>query len=350
MALHSVGLSTWRWNNNLKSIVLLAAFPVLLLLLVWGIAFVTGLLTVDPQGYVRTDNASGQSFLLLPRPMTPFEMSLWVVMSLWPWVLGLAAGWMLIGYAFHSSMIMSMTGARAVARSEEPRLYNLLENLCIARGLRMPKLYVMDSPELNAFATGLNERNYAITVTRGLMEDLDDRELEAVLGHELTHIINRDVRLLIVTIVFTGMISFLAQMMWRSVQMASFRRDDDRRGRGTLIVIIAAIMLAVGYLLAILLRFALSRRREYLADAGAVELTRDPDAMIGALRKIAGRAAMPAVPSEVRQMFIENPPALSGLFGLFATHPRIEDRIRVLERMGGGTSIPKGESVIPRAN
>jgi heat shock protein HtpX len=151
-----------------------------------------------------------------------------------------------------------------------------------------------------------------------------------------------------VTIVFTGMISFLAQLLWRSMRFAAYGRRSSREGGGAIVlVLVAAVAASVGYLLALILRFALSRRREYLADAGSVELTKDPEALISALKKISANAEVPHVPSEVRQMFIENPPSVFDMGGLFATHPPIEDRIHVLQELGG--LPPEGKSVIPES-
>ena len=203
---------------------------------------------------------------------------------------------------------------------------------------------------MNAYASGLNESSYAVTVTRGLLEKLNHDELEAVLGHELTHIINRDCRLLIISVVFVGMISFMAQMLWRSLRFVSYgnnRSRESKSGGGIIVLIlIAAVASFVGYLLALVLRFALSRRREYLADAGSVELTKNPEALISALRKISGSCDIPHVPSEVRQMFIENPPSIADMGGLFSTHPPIEARIKVLQALGG---VPEeGHSIIPK--
>ncbi|NTU76610.1 MAG: M48 family metallopeptidase [Alphaproteobacteria bacterium] len=262
--------------------------------------------------------------------------------AFWPWVLGIAALWVAFGYFFNSAMIRAATGAKTVERRDAPELYNKLENLCIARGLKMPRLSIIEDRALNAFASGLDEGSFSVTVTRGLLENLDEAEVEAVLAHELTHILNRDVRLLIVTIVFTGMLSFLAQMLWRGLSQVSSSRSRERgKGSGGLLLI-AALLAAAGYVLALVLRFALSRKREYLADAGAVELTKNPEAMIGALEKIAGHAQVADVPAEVRQMFIENPPSF---FGLFDTHPRIADRINVLRELN--RLPPPGESIIP---
>ena len=123
--------------------------------------------------------------------------------------------WILIGYKFHQSMIDAVTGAHQVSRTEEPRLYNLLENLCISRGITMPTLRIADDEALNAFATGLNDKQYSITVTRGLIEALNDQEIEAVLGHELTHIRNGDVRMLVIAVVIAGVISFFGEMLFR---------------------------------------------------------------------------------------------------------------------------------------
>ena len=145
-----------------------------------------------------------------------------------PWVTIGTVLWILIAYKFHQSMIDALTGGHEVTRQEEPRLYNLLENLCISRGITMPKLKVMESDALNAFATGLNEKQYSITVTTGLLDRLDDAEIEAVLGHELTHIRNGDVRMLVIAVIIAGVISFFAEMVFRVLFQGGFRW----RGRG----------------------------------------------------------------------------------------------------------------------
>ena len=194
--------------------------------------------------------------------------------------------WILIAYKFHQSMIDAMTSGHEVTRTEGPKLYNLLENLCISRGITMPKLKVADDDALNAFATGLNEKQYSITVTRGLMNALNDAELEAVLGHELTHIRNGDVRMLVIAVVIAGAISFFGEMVFRlffqSAFYGGFRRrggGSDRKGGAGLAIVIAVALIVVAWILSIVIRFALSRQREYLADAGSVELTKNPDAM-----------------------------------------------------------------------
>jgi heat shock protein HtpX len=249
--------------------------------------------------------------------------------------------WILIAYKFHQTMIDAITGGHEVTRAEQPRLYNLLENLCISRGITMPRLKVMETDALNAFASGLNQRQYAISVTRGLVDHLDDAEVEAVLGHELTHIRNGDVRMMVIAVVIAGAISFFAELFFRMFFHSGMRwrgRSDggDRKGSGGafLAIIIAVVLVALAWLLSIVIRFALSRSREYLADAGAVELTKNPDAMITALRKIEGRGELEGSTSAVMEMCVDNP--RSGFVDLFATHPSIEKRVAALIQFAGG--------------
>lgn len=314
MTSSAVGLQTHIWNNNIKSIMLLAGFPVLLLLMILGGSYAY---------YYGTQDAAEHALVILSQT--------------WHIAFIVAGVWFVIAFLFHQNLINMASGARFVTRQEQPKIYNLLENLCISRGITMPGLAVIDTPMLNAFASGISDKNYVITLTQGLINTLTDEELEAVIGHELTHIINKDVRLMIVCVIFVGMISFFAEMSFRSMnysRISSSRDDDKKSGKG---MIIAAIVLLIGYILAILLRFSISRKREYLADAGSVELTKNPDAMISALEKISGKAVMKEMPEEVAQMCIENASDV-GFMGIFATHPPIEDRINALKRYAGGVS------------
>ncbi len=259
-----------------------------------------------------------------------------------PWVTIGTIVWILIAYRFHQAMIDAITGGQEVTRQDEPRLYNLLENLCISRGITMPKLKVMESDALNAFATGLNEKQYSITVTTGLLARLDDPEVEAVLGHELTHIRNGDVRLLIIAVIIAGVISFLAEIVFRALFQGGFNWRGSRsggssdRGKGgaTVAILIALALIAIAWLLSIVIRFALSRQREFLADAGSVELTKNPDAMISALRKIEGRGELEGSTSAVMEMCVDNP--RSGFADLFSTHPSVDSRVEALVKFAGG--------------
>src|SRR6478736_4796851 len=258
---------------------------------------------------------------------------------------------------FYQNMIDAVTGGEAVTRQQQPRLYNLLENLCISRGVAMPKLKIMDSPALNAFATGLNRRQYAVTVTSGLLEALNDQEIEAVLGHELTHIRNGDVQLMVIAVIIAGVVGFFGELFFRmftnlswnssgssgsstsrsssSSDSSSSSSDSKGSGGGAVIVVIVAIALIVlAWLLSQVVKFALSRSRELLADAGSVELTKNPDAMISALRKIENRGELPGATSAVMELCVDNP--REGFADLFATHPSVDNRVKALVQFAGG--------------
>ncbi|MGE0563631.1 MAG: M48 family metallopeptidase [Pseudolabrys sp.] len=248
--------------------------------------------------------------------------------------------WIAIAWKFHQSMIDALTGGHQVTRADEPHLYNLLENLCISRGIPMPKLRIAEEAPLNAFATGLNEKQYSITVTRGLVGALNDAEMEAVLAHELTHIRNGDVRMMVIAVIIAGVIGFFAELVFRLFFQGGIRvgggrssGSSDRKGAG-LVIILAVVLILVAWLLSIVIRFSLSRKREFLADAGAVELTKNPDAMIYALRKIENRGELPAATSAVMEMCIDNP--RSGFADLLATHPSIDARVAALVQFAGG--------------
>src|SRR5258708_137171 len=249
-------------------------------------------------------------------------------------------------------MIDGVTGGREVTRQEEPRLYNLLENLCISRGITTPKLKVIEDDSLNAFATGMNDKQYSITVTSGLINSLNDAEIESVLGHELTHIRNGDVRMLVIAVIIAGVIAFFAELVFRLLFQGGFRwrggRDSgDRKGAGVAILI-AVLLIAVAWMLSIVIRFALSRKREYLADAGSVELTKNPDAMISALRKIEGRGELPGATSAGMEMCVDNP--REGFADLFATHPSVDSRVKALAQFAAGHDsgpLPSGGAEKP---
>ncbi len=325
----SYGLKTYIWNNRLKSILLLAGFPVLLLLICFAFALLISALD-------NPDVAEGiaTAFRLLP--------------SLVPVALGGALIWFVIAWFANTAIVAAATGARAVDRRAEPRLWNILEALCISRGITMPRLRVIETDARNAFASGVSKSQYTVTVTRGLMDTLDDAELEAVLAHELTHIENRDVQLLVIAAVFVGVITLVGDILVRSPRailwsVGGRRGRSNSRGRGggggaIVLILIAVAIFIVARLLAIALRFAMSRKREYLADAGAVELTKNPDAMITALKRIAGHSEIEA-PSQIQEMFLDHPKP-PGFAGLFATHPSIEDRVSALVRYAGGHDLP----------
>jgi heat shock protein HtpX len=322
------GLQTHIWSNNSKSVLLMLGFPVLLVLVMYALFLLFAGLSGASMG---KDEIAG-----------PFIWAADALMRSWPFAIAGAILWFGIAYAFYQNIIDAATGAKKVERKVEPKLYNLLENLCISRGITMPALRIIETEGLNAFATGLHKGQYSVTVTRGLINTLTDEEMEAVLAHELTHIRNSDVRLLIISVIFVGIFSFVGELvfrgLWRTGGGVRTRGSSRRDGSGAAIAIIAAlVIIAIAYALAIVIRFALSRRREFLADAGAVELTKNPDAMISALQKISGNSAINA-PSEVREMFIEN--AHADFISVFATHPPIQKRIEALAKYAGGRIAP----------
>src|SRR6187551_2494716 len=333
------GLYTHIASNKVRSMLLLAGLFLLIYVLVFAGALVAEALT-----------HSGQS---VDYYLTRAARDL---IAAFPWATIIAALWIVIAYFFHQNMIDAVTGGESVTRQQQPRLYNLLENLCISRGIPMPKLKVMDSPALNAFATGLNRRQYSITVTTGLLQALNDQEIEAVLGHELTHIRNGDVQLMVVAVIIAGVVGFFGELFFRmftnlswnssggswssssSRSSSSSSSDSDSKGSGgggaIVVVIIAVALIVLAWLLSQVVKLALSRSRELLADAGSVELTKNPDAMISALRKIENRGELPGATSAVMELCIDNP--REGFADLFATHPSVDSRVQALVQFAGG--------------
>lgn len=318
------GLYTHIQSNRRRSVFLLIALFFLVYVMVFAGALIAEALTHDAPADLLIRAAIND--LILAAPAATVGTVIWIG----------------IAYKFHQSMIDALTGSRAVTRADEPRLYNLLENLCISRGIPMPALRIADEAPLNAFATGLNQKQYSITVTRGLLQALDDAEIEAVLGHELTHIRNGDVRLMVIAVIIAGVIGFFAELVFRMIFQSGIRvpsgggsSDRDRKGGGAgPVIIIALALIAVAWVLSVVIRFSLSRQREFLADAGSVELTKNPDAMISALRKIENRGEMPGATSAVMEMCIDNPRA--GFADLFATHPSVDARVAALVQFAGG--------------
>lgn len=312
-----IGLNRQIRRNNLNSILLLIAFPVLLLLMCYAIIYFTNKYnTADDEYFSSVDPNS-------------------MFISTVPFVLVGVGIWFLIAWLGHTTFIRLATGAKPLERKENKRVYNLVENLCISRGMTVPKINIIDDDSLNAFASGIDQKSYSITLSKGIIDKLDDDELEGVIAHELSHIRNRDVRLLIISIIFVGIFAFLAEMAFRSLRFVGGGRKKNGKGSGV-IILVAIVVTAICYLLSILLRFGISRSREYLADAGAAELTKKPYALASALKKIDQDPYIEAVENrDVAQLFIDNPkPSKHGFSwdNLFATHPPIEKRIQLLEQ------------------
>lgn len=324
--LPAYGLYTHIRANEVRSRFMVAGLFGLVLVFAYGIALVV-------RGWNRD----------LPRGM-PATLPSYLAAAahdlIWIGPIALAGAflWLVIAYRFHQGMIDATVGARAVTREEAPGLYNCLENLCISRGIPMPALHIADDPALNAYATGLNPQQYAVTVTTGLMAELNEREMEGVLAHELTHIRNDDVRTMMIAVVVAGIFAFVAELIFRGGLSFGRARDDRAKGGALPAMLIGLVLIALVWFFSQLIRFGLSRSREYVADAGAVELTKDPDAMISALLKISGRGELANAPSGVMELCVDNP--RSGFFDVFATHPPIDDRVAALMRYAGGRAGP----------
>lgn len=329
-----VGIQSQITRNNMKSMLLLVAFPLILLGMTWVFLAIINYFSTgyyDQAGYfvnqLDTDSVN------------------WTFSSVAPFIIGGVVIWFLIAYFCNTKMIQKSTGAVPLMRRENPRVYNIVENLCMACGMDMPKVNVIDDPQLNAFASGIDKNSYTVTVTTGLLDRLDDRELAGVIGHELTHIRNRDTRLLITSIIFVGIIStvltLVVRMIYNRMWFGGFSNNRNDRGGGlsmTMIMIIGAICAGIAYLFVSLTRYAISRKREFMADAGGAELCGDPLALASALRKISNNPGLGDVEREdIAQMYIIHPKQMakglmSFLSGLFATHPSTEERIRILEQ------------------
>jgi heat shock protein HtpX len=308
------GLQSQIRKNNTKSVLLLLMFPVVFFGLSWLFFFFMSIGLENEQLGLINVNRSWLNTI--------------------PWISIGVVIWFIIAWFSHSSIINTATNSKPLERQENKRVYNLVENLCISTGMPMPKVNIIEDDSLNAFASGLNPKTYSVSLSRGIIDKLEDDELEAVIAHELTHIRNKDVRLLIISIVFVGIFGFITEMLFRSLRFGSIGRGK-KEGAG---IFIAMILALVGYLLASLFRFALSRKREFLADAGSAELTKRPLALASALRKVSVDPTIEAVRrKDVAQMFIENPQEKEiktsfSFANLFSTHPPVEKRIQLLEQ------------------
>ncbi len=312
------GLSRQIWDNNIKSVSLLILFPVVILGLVWLFIFFMQQPTERSIGAVNS-----------------------TLISTVPWVTIGVLIWFIIAWFTHTTMIEKATGSAPLSRKENKRIYNLVENLCIASGMQMPKINVIEDDSLNAFASGINKSTFTVSLSRGIIDKLNDEELGGVIAHELTHIRNRDVRLLIISIIFVGIFAFITEALLRSVRFGGGSRSRSGSGssKGGNAVIIALLLAALGYLISSIFRFAISRQREYMADAGSAMMTKNPLALASALEKISVDSRIEAVRrKDVAQMFIDNPQdksvkSVSNPFSsIFMTHPPIEKRIALLRQ------------------
>jgi len=242
----------------------------------------------------------------------------------------------MVSYFRGDKIALMTTGARAVSREENPYLYRMVENLTIANGMPMPKLYIMEDTAINAFATGRKPELASVAVTRGAIEKLQNEELEGVLAHELSHVKNYDIRFMMLVAVLVGTIAILSNIFLRARWLGGRRNNREGGGQFGVALIIIGILLAIlSPLIAEIIKLAISRRREYLADASGALLTRYPEGLARALEKIAAENQPMARASQATaHMFIANPFSGRKIAGLFSTHPPVEERVKRLREMG----------------
>ena len=342
-----VGIQTQIWRNNRNSVILLCMFPVILLGMV-----LLAIMTLDFIGWFCWDGVCP------PGPqaaMFHWDIIWYYFYDAMPFTLTMTALWFIIAYCTNTSIIRHITRAKPLERKENVRVYNIVENLCIAGGIEMPQINIVEDSNLNAYASGIDIPSFTITLTTGLIEKLNDAELSAVVGHELTHIKNRDTRLMVVCIVFVGIFAAIQSMSLRmlSALLRGAPRSSSRRnkkGGGAIILEIMILLIAliiwssIGYFFSFMTRLAISRKREYVADAGAAELCGDPLALASALKKISEAPGLANVQrGDVAQLYIIHPDEefdnnmkLSGWVAkantLFCTHPDTPERIKILEQ------------------
>ncbi len=345
-------------RNTAKSLLLMAAFAVLIAAYWYAGCLVYSAITL-PFSTGFHPKSGADAFNLIDAAARSCALAGWYVPA------GIVALWFAIAWTFYKRMIRAATGASCVERRQEPQLYNLVENLAITAGLPMPRVEIMETRALNAYASGLTPGDATIAVSRGLLDALEPAELEAVLAHEMTHIRNRDVRLMVVATIFAGAITFLGDCFnaWRRSRRR--RRNywtvqpdggaENLAGFGALAMeteglsagptlagaavamLVAGVTLCITHIAAVMVRMGISRSREFMADAGAIELTKNPDALIAALGKISGRDEVPLASESLRALLIssafdnEDP-----VEAFFSTHPPIAARIDNLVRYAGG--------------
>jgi heat shock protein HtpX len=257
-----------------------------------------------------------------------------------------AALYFLVAYNFGDSMVLAVSGAREITHDEHPQLWNVVEEMSIAGGLPMPKVYIMDSDALNAFATGKDPQHASVAITRGLLEKLNREELQGVMAHEMSHVRNYDIRFAMLMAVLVGVVVLLADVFRRSLFWGSLgggrrRRSGDGGKGGAVLALVGVLFSIVAPLFAVLLQMAVSRKREYLADASAVELTRNPQGLISALQKLSTDDNKLVTASKATQhLYIVNPFRKLGADSLFSTHPSLESRIAALRGLATGGEAP----------
>jgi len=248
------------------------------------------------------------------------------------WVIGVAVIYALIQYFAASKLAVMMTGAQEIQKKDSPRLYRIVENLTITTGMPMPKVYIIDDPAPNAFATGRDPKHAIVAATTGILEIMNDRELEAVMAHEISHVRNYDIRVSMITF---GLVSAIGMLSDIALHMFFFS-DRDNENSNPIAMAVGIVLIILAPIIAALVQFAVSRQREYLADASGVMATRDSEGLASALEKL-GQYGRPMQKQSTASahLFFANPLKGGGIAKLFSTHPPLEDRIKRLRENAG---------------
>lgn len=353
-----VGMQTQIWRNNRNTVILLLMYPIIIIAMFWAFVFVLDYFSVfcaftpDALMDAVTGTTVKDVCLEYPRSYGSHWPIVWFCfLKALPAVVVIVATWSILSYCSNVSIIRRITHARPLQRKENVRVYNIVENLCIAGGIEMPQIDIIDDPGLNAFASGIDIKSFTVTLTTGIIEKLNDEELSAVVAHELTHIKNRDTRLMVVCIVFVGLVSIMQSIFIETIKGmlygATHSRRRNRKGGGGILIIlffalVGLVISTVAYFFSFINRLAISRKREYVADAGAAELCANPLALASALRKISEEPGLAYIGrNDVAQLYIihpdeENDGLLQGLTKtidtIFSTHPDTRERIQILEQ------------------
>lgn len=308
-------------QNKRRTWLLILLFPAVFALLTWVVFLV---LTAVFGWNMTSDPTMGPWLYALP-------VVCWIIAMIW----------MAVSYFTGDKLLLNSADAIPVTQKDQPEIYRLVENLCMSRRLPLPRIYIMDDASLNAFATGRDPEHASLALTKGIVQKLDRVELEGVISHELSHIENRDIRLMLITVAGISFFTFAGEICFR-VALSS-RNSNNNKNSGTgLFLVLGIICSLYGLVFAPLIRLAVSRQREYLADATGALMTRNPHALANALRKISTDSRVEALDkrASMAAMCIENPLAKQNLFswmtGLMATHPPIQKRIAALEEMDRG--------------
>jgi heat shock protein HtpX len=242
----------------------------------------------------------------------------------------------LVSYFKGDKIALKSTGAKEIQKKDHPYVYRMIENLCITAGTPVPKVHIIDSPALNAFATGRDPKHASIALTTGIINTLENEELEGVIAHELSHIKNYDIRVMTIVVVLVGTIALISDMFFRMrfFGVGNRRSSNDSGKSGGIIMIIGIVLLILSPIIAELIKLAVSRKREYLADASGALLTRYPEGLASALEKISTSSeTLPHASAATAHLFISSPFKKKSISGLFSTHPPIEERVKQLRSM-----------------